>query len=78
MSIDENNAYRITERLAFPRLTGSEGEPKAIEVVVDEFKKAGYENIHQEKFMTSFSNWIMARYVFFALAIPLILPKPSA
>lgn len=73
MSIDENNAYRITERLAFPRLTGSEGEPKAIEVVIDEFKKAGYDDVKEEKFMTSFSNWIMARYVFFALAIPLIL-----
>jgi len=45
MSIDENNAYRITERLAFPRLVGSEGELKAREVVVDEFKKAGYEDV---------------------------------
>lgn len=73
MSIDENNAYRITERLAFPRLTGSEGEPKAIEVVIDEFKNAGYDKIHEEKFMTSFSNWITARYIFFPLAIAIIL-----
>jgi hypothetical protein len=72
MSIDENNAYRITERLAFPRLIGSEGEPKAIEVVIDEFKKAGYNDVKEEKFMTSFSQWIMARYVFFPLAAFLI------
>ena len=43
MSVDENNAYRITERLAFPRLTGSDGEPKALGILVEEFKKAGYE-----------------------------------
>ncbi|MFW9875884.1 MAG: hypothetical protein ACFFG0_22510, partial [Candidatus Thorarchaeota archaeon] len=44
--IKVDNAYRITERLAFPRLVGSEGEKKAIEIVVDEFKNAGYESIN--------------------------------
>ncbi len=73
MSIDENNAYDITERLAFPRLIGSEGEKKAIEVVVDEFKKAGYDDIQRERFKTSFLNWIFARYVFLPLAGFLIL-----
>ena len=73
MSINENNAYEITERLAFPRLIGSEGEQKAIEVVVDEFKKAGYHDIQREKFKTSFLNWIFARYVFIPLAGFLIL-----
>ena len=73
MSIDENNAYRITGRLAFPRLIGSEGEKKAIEVVVDEFRKAGYDNIQREKFKTSFANWIYARYIFFPLGGFLIL-----
>ena len=73
MSINENNAYEITERLAFPRLIGSEGEEKAIEVVVDGFKKAGYDDIIREKFKTSFSNWIVARYVFIPLGAFLIL-----
>jgi hypothetical protein len=73
MSVDENNTYRITERLAFPRLTGTEGEPKAIEIVIDEFKKAGYDDVKEEKFMTSFSQWIMTRYIFFPLAAFFIL-----
>ncbi|MHA1148648.1 MAG: M28 family metallopeptidase [Promethearchaeota archaeon] len=73
MSVDENNAYRITERLAFPRLTGSEGEPKAIEILVEEFRKAGYNEVKEEKFLTSFRNWIMARYVFFPLGAMMIL-----
>ena len=73
MSINENNAYEITKRLAFPRLIGSEGEKKAIEVVVDEFKKAGYDDIQREEFKTSFLNWIFARYVFIPLAGFLII-----
>ena len=28
MSIDENNAYEITEKLSFPRLAGSDREKK--------------------------------------------------
>ena len=67
MSVDENNAYGITERLAFPRLIGSEGEKKAIEVVIDEFKKAGYDDIQREQFKTSFANWTFARYIFLPL-----------
>ena len=66
MSVDENNAYRITERLSFPRLVGSEGEQKAIKVVVDEFEKAGLE-VKRESFETSFFSWTMARYIFFPL-----------
>jgi len=72
MSVDENNAYRITERLSFPRLVGSEGEPKAIKVVVDEFEKVGLE-AKRESFETSFFSWTMARYIFFPLAAILIL-----
>ena len=73
MSINEENAYRITERLAFPRLVGSKGEIKAREIVEDELKNAGYENVYREQFKTSFYNWIIARYVFIPLAIFLIL-----
>ena len=32
-NFDVDNVYEITERLAFPRLVGSEGEKKAIKVV---------------------------------------------
>lgn len=71
LSVD--NAYRITERLAFPRLVGSEGEKKAREIVSDEFKKAGYNPINKENFKTSFYIWIVLRYAFIPLGICLIL-----
>jgi hypothetical protein len=73
MSIDGDNAYRITKRLAFPRLIGSEGEKKAIEVVLDEFRKAGYDKIYREKFTTSFYNWIAIRLLFLPIGFCLIL-----
>lgn len=71
--IEVDNAYRITERLAFPRLIGSEGEKKAIEIVVEEFKNAGYEPINRHEFMTSFNNLIYSRYIFLILGTGLIL-----
>ena len=70
--IDVDNAYRITERLAFPRLVGSEGEKRAIEIVVDEFKNAGYESINRHEFITSFHNFIYSRYIFLILGTGLI------
>ncbi|MBD3256079.1 MAG: M28 family peptidase [Candidatus Lokiarchaeota archaeon] len=72
---NENNAYNITKRLAFPRLIGSEGEKKAINIVVDEFEKAGFnkEEIYRESFNTSFYNWKFVRFVFIPLGILLIL-----
>ena len=71
--IEVDNAYRITERLAFPRLIGSEGEKKAIETVVEEFKNAGYESINRHEFRTSFHNFIYLRYIFLILGTGLIL-----
>jgi len=71
--IDVDNAYRITERLAFPRLVGSEGEKRAIEIVVDEFKNAGYKSINRHEFKTSFHNFIYSRYIFLILGTGLIL-----
>ncbi|MFX0082665.1 MAG: M28 family metallopeptidase [Candidatus Hodarchaeota archaeon] len=71
--IDIDNAYKITEKLAFPRLIGSEGEVKAIEIIVEEFKKAGYASINRQKFMTSFHNFIYSRYIFLILGSGLIL-----
>ncbi|MFX0105826.1 MAG: M28 family metallopeptidase [Candidatus Hodarchaeota archaeon] len=72
-NLNVDNVYRITERLAFPRLTGSEGEKKAIKILLDEFRKAGYNSITQQKFKTSFYNWIFSRYIFSILGIGLIL-----
>ena len=71
--LDVENAYRITEKLAFPRLVGSEGEQKAIKIIVDEFKKAGVNPIHRDKFKTSFYNWTVLRYMFFPIGICLVL-----
>ncbi|MFW9939674.1 MAG: M28 family metallopeptidase [Candidatus Thorarchaeota archaeon] len=71
-SIDVDNAYRITERLAFPRLVGSEGEKRAIEIVVDEFKNVGYKSINRHEFKTSFHNFIYSRYIFLILGTGLI------
>jgi hypothetical protein len=73
MSINGENAYRITERLAFPRLIGSEGEKKAIEVVLDEFRNVGYESIHREKFTTSFYVWRAIRFLFLPIGFCLVL-----
>ncbi|MFX1346185.1 MAG: M28 family metallopeptidase [Promethearchaeota archaeon] len=70
--IDVDNAYRITERLAFPRLVGSEGEKRAIEIVVDEFKNVGYKSINRHEFKTSFHNFIYSRYIFLILGTGLI------
>ena len=73
MPIDVDNAYKITEKLAFPRLVGSEGEKKAIKIIVDEFQKAGYHSPNQDKFKTSFYNWNFSRYIFLILGSVLIL-----
>lgn len=73
MPVDENNAYRITERLAFPRLVGSEAEIKARDVVFDEFKNAGYDEVYRDSFKTSMYNWRLTRYIFMPLGVSLIL-----
>ena len=71
-NLNEDNAYRITERLAFPRLIGSEGEKKARKIVVDEFTKAGYNPIHRDDFKTSFHSWIFTRYIFLIIGSVLL------
>jgi len=73
MSLNVDNAYQITERIAFPRLVGSEGEKKAIKIVLDEFKNAGYNSISQDTFRTSLHIWIYIRYIFLILGSGLIL-----
>ena len=70
--VDSDNAYNITKRLAFPRLIGSEGEAKAIKIVLDEFKNAGYTKVNREKFLTSFHNFTYSRYIFLILGSGLI------
>ncbi len=73
VELDVENAYRITEKLAFPRLIGSEGEKKAIKIILEEFGKAGFNPIHRDKFKTSFYIWIVLRYMFFPIGICLVL-----
>ncbi|MBA7500102.1 hypothetical protein ES708_07188 [subsurface metagenome] len=73
MSIDENLAYEITKRLSFPRLVGSEGEKRAIKVVVDEFEKMGYNTVNREKFKTSLNNWKRIELLFLTMGIIYIL-----
>ncbi|TKJ27606.1 MAG: hypothetical protein CEE42_01500 [Promethearchaeota archaeon Loki_b31] len=73
MSIDENLAYEITKRLSFPRLVGSEGEKRAIKVVVDEFEKMGYNTVNREKFKTSLNNWKRIELLFLTMGILYIL-----
>lgn len=73
MSIDKNLAYEITKRLSFPRLVGSEGEKRAIKVVVDEFEKMGYNTVNREKFKTSLNNWKRIELLFLTMGIIYIL-----
>jgi len=73
MSIDENLAYEITKRLSFPRLVGSEGEKKAIKVVLDEFEKVGYNTVNREKFKTSLYNWKRIELLFLTMGMLYIL-----
>ena len=73
MSIDENNAYEITEKLSFPRLSGSDGEKKAINIILEEFKKAGYDDVKREPFKTSLYTWKLAEYFFLAASIMIII-----
>ncbi len=73
MSIDENLPYEITKSLSFPRLVGSEGEKKAVKVVVDEFEKMGYSTVNREKFKTSLYNWKRIELLFLILGILYIL-----
>lgn len=72
MSIDVENAYRITERISFPRLIGSEGEKKAISIVKEEFEKIGYNPV-SEAFETDFSNWVLSQYAFPLVGILLLI-----
>jgi hypothetical protein len=69
----ENNVYQITEKLAFPRIIGSEGEKKAREIVVDEFKKLGFNSVYRDKFRTSLYNLIFIRLIFLVTGSLLIL-----
>ncbi|MFW9877670.1 MAG: M28 family metallopeptidase [Candidatus Thorarchaeota archaeon] len=71
--LDENNAYRVTKRLAFPRLTGSDGDSKARKIVVEEFENAGYNPIYRDKFMTSSYNWNFVRMMFIIIGSTLLL-----
>ncbi|MFX1419579.1 MAG: M28 family metallopeptidase [Promethearchaeota archaeon] len=71
--LNEDNAYRITERLAFPRLTGSEGDKKAREIIVEEFKNVGYNPIYRDKFITSSYNWNFVRMMFIIIGSTLLL-----
>ena len=73
LELDVENAYRITEKLAFPRLVRSEGEKKAIEIILEEFGKLGFNPIHRDKFKTSFYTWTVLRYMFFPTGICLVL-----
>ena len=71
VSINVENARKITRKLAFPRLTGTDGEKKAIKLVKEEFNNIGIEPLSDE-FTTSFTSWILARYIFFPVAALLI------
>ncbi|UCC18677.1 MAG: M28 family peptidase [Promethearchaeota archaeon] len=71
--LDEDNAYRVTKRLAFPRLTGSEGDKKAREIILEEFENAGYNLIYRDKFMTSSYNWNFVRMMFIIIGTTLLL-----
>lgn len=73
MTLNVDNAYRITEKLAFPRLVGSAGEQKAIQLLLEEFKAAGYDSINRDAFRTSLYNWIYVRFIFLVLGSGLIL-----
>jgi hypothetical protein len=73
MPIDENNAYEITKKLSFPRLAGSDGEKKAINIILEEFKKAGYDDVERESFKTSLFNWKLAEYFFLIASIMIII-----
>ncbi|MFX1456154.1 MAG: M28 family peptidase, partial [Promethearchaeota archaeon] len=73
MTLNVDNAYRITEKLAFPRLVGSTGEKKAIQILLEEYKDAGYHAINRDNFRTSLYNWIYVRFIFLVLGSGLIL-----
>ena len=73
MSIDENTAYEITKKLSFPRLAGSDGEKKAINIILEEFIKAGYDDVEREPFKTSLFNWKLAEYFFLIASIMIII-----
>ena len=71
--LDEQNTYRITERLCFPRFAGSEGEKRAVSIIMEEFNKAGYSQIKREQFKTSLYNWKFAEYFFLISCLMLII-----
>ncbi len=73
MSIDEKRTYDFTARLSFPRLVGTEGEKKAVDLIVKEFNAAGYNDVTKEPFKTSFANWVFVRFVFVPIGIFLML-----
>ncbi len=70
---DENFAYNIIEKLSFPRLVGTSGNKKAVDIICKVFEDAGYDTTKRESFKTDFFDWAMARYIFFPLGISLIL-----
>ncbi len=70
--LDVDNAYRITENLAFPRLVGSKGEKKAREIISEEFEKIGYNPVFKNIFKTSYYIWTVVRYAFLPIGISLL------
>ncbi len=67
-------SYEITEKLAqYPRLIGSEGEIKGREILVEEFKKLGYEPVREEFNASLFiMNVFMKRVMWFVFLVHLI------
>jgi len=73
MSFSGDLAYKFTEKIAIPRLIGTEGWKKAQNLIKDEFKKNGYE-IQVQNFKSSmFMVNVLLRVAMIPLLIIIIL-----
>ena len=72
MSTSESFAYKITQKLAFPRMTGTDGAFKAAEIIESELRDIGYSKIYKEKFKSTIINWIIYKYFFIYIGLVFI------
>ncbi len=54
-TFDKNKLFNLVETFSFPRLSGTEGEKKAVKLCLEQFKKSGIEDqdLEQEDFVFS-------------------------
>jgi len=73
MRFDGQYAYDITAKLSFPRMVGSDGNSRARDEIENEMRAIGLEAKREDFNASTFVMGIMARWVMFVVAAPMLI-----